>query len=131
MMTSFFPLEKLHQIPGFAFARYESYAGGKGNSVRFTAMAPRDDALRVRGTKSAVPVKGRTACGTYGSSGDRCSCRVQRRPHVQRENLLTLPRSLATGEAITWVNQQTFRPGGADKVPSRVPSCWNIWNSEN
>lgn len=118
MMTPFFPLEKLHQIPGFAFARYEDpYAGGKGNSVRFTAMAPRDDALRVRGTENllcagekAGPLVGHTEAVVTGVLAGFNAVRM-----CKGENLLTLPRSLATGEAITWVNQQTFRPGGADK----------------
>ena len=35
LMTPFFPLDALRQIPGFECARFEDpYAGGKGNSVR-------------------------------------------------------------------------------------------------
>ncbi|WP_367925637.1 FAD-dependent oxidoreductase [uncultured Ruthenibacterium sp.] len=118
MMTPFFPMEKLHQIPGFSCARYEDpYAGGKGNSVRFMAMAPRDDALRVRGMENllcagekAGPLVGHTEAIVTGVLAGYNATRL-----CKGENLLTLPRSLATGEAITWVNQQTFRPGGADK----------------
>jgi tRNA U34 5-carboxymethylaminomethyl modifying enzyme MnmG/GidA len=48
MMTPFFPLELLRQIPGFENARYEDpYSGGIGNSIRYMAIAPRDNALRV------------------------------------------------------------------------------------
>ena len=35
LMTSFFPLDLLREIPGFENARYEDpYAGGRGNSIR-------------------------------------------------------------------------------------------------
>jgi len=48
LMTPFFPLNALREIPGLENARYEDpYAGGIGNSIRYTAMAPRDDALKV------------------------------------------------------------------------------------
>ena len=53
LMAPFFPLEKLRRIPGFEDARYEDpYGGGKGNSMRFFAMAPRDDTLQVLGVKN-------------------------------------------------------------------------------
>ena len=118
MMAPFFPLEKLRQVPGFTCARYEDpYAGGKGNSIRFTAMAPRDDALRVRGAENllcagekAGPLVGHTEAVVTGVLAGFNAVRL-----CKDENPLTLPRSLATGEAITWVNQQTLRPGGADK----------------
>jgi len=46
LMSPFFPLEALREIPGFENARYEDpYAGGLGNSIRYIGMAPRDDAL--------------------------------------------------------------------------------------
>lgn len=49
LMTPFYPLELLHQISGFENARYEDpYAGGKANSMRFFAIAPRNDALQVK-----------------------------------------------------------------------------------
>ncbi len=48
LMTPFFPLDLLRQIPGFENARYEDpYAGGIGNSIRYVGMAPRDNALKV------------------------------------------------------------------------------------
>lgn len=50
MMTPFFSLEKLHKIPGFEYARYEDpYAGGVGNSIRFTAMVKRENNMKVKG----------------------------------------------------------------------------------
>lgn len=50
LMTPYFPLDKLRTLEGLTNARYEDpYAGGKGNSIRFTAVAPRDRTLRVTG----------------------------------------------------------------------------------
>ncbi len=50
MMAPFFSLEKLRQIPGFEYARYEDpYAGGVGNSVRLTAMVERENTMKVKG----------------------------------------------------------------------------------
>lgn len=40
-MTPYYPLAMLHQVPGFENARFEDpYAGGKGNSMRYMALAP-------------------------------------------------------------------------------------------
>ena len=50
LMTSFYPLDQLRKIPGFENARYEDpYAGGIGNSMRYLALSPRDNALKVKG----------------------------------------------------------------------------------
>ncbi|MGB9809146.1 MAG: FAD-dependent oxidoreductase, partial [Caldanaerobacter sp.] len=50
LMTPFYPLEKLRKIPGLERARYDDpYSGGKGNSVRYLSMAPRDNSMRVIG----------------------------------------------------------------------------------
>ena len=53
LMTTFFPLDALRQIPGMECARYEDpYAGGLGNSIRYVGMSPRDDALKVIGVEN-------------------------------------------------------------------------------
>ncbi len=50
LMTPYFPLEVLRTIDGFAKARYaDPYSGGRGNSVRFMAIAPATVELRVKG----------------------------------------------------------------------------------
>ena len=50
LMSPFFNLERLRMIAGFENARYEDpYAGGKGNSMRYFNMAPRDNYLHVDG----------------------------------------------------------------------------------
>ncbi|MEW5899239.1 MAG: FAD-dependent oxidoreductase [Bacillota bacterium] len=53
LMTPYMPLAVLRTIKGFEEARFtDPYSGGKGNSVRFMAMAPCDDALRVEGIEN-------------------------------------------------------------------------------
>ncbi len=48
MMTPFFPLEELRQIPGMEKAEFvDPYAGGKGNSIRYMAITERDEYMRV------------------------------------------------------------------------------------
>ncbi len=50
MMTPFFPLEELRKVPGFETVRIlDPYAGGKGNSIRYMAIAECDEYLRVKG----------------------------------------------------------------------------------
>ena len=47
IMTPFFDLETLRQIPGFENARYaDPYAGGKGNSICPSSVAERDHTMR-------------------------------------------------------------------------------------
>ncbi|WP_231247778.1 FAD-dependent oxidoreductase, partial [Clostridium botulinum] len=50
LMTCFYPLEKLRKIKGLEHVKYvDPYAGGKGNSVRYLAITPRDNAMKVIG----------------------------------------------------------------------------------
>lgn len=109
LMTPWFPLEKLHQVPGFENARYEDpYAGGKGNSIRLTAMVPRENTMKVCGLanvfcggEKAGPFVGHTEALVTGTlAGHNAVCMSAGRP------LLTLPESTACGDAIAWVRQQ-------------------------
>ena len=50
LMTSYFALDDLHQIPGLEKARFaDPYAGGKGNSVRYLGISPCADTMQVDG----------------------------------------------------------------------------------
>jgi folate-dependent tRNA-U54 methylase TrmFO/GidA len=108
-MTPFFPLEALRQIPGFENARYEDpYAGGLGNSIRFVGMAPRDDALQVKGPENlfcagekAGLLVGHTEAITTGTLAGHNAARW-----IRREKPLILPGSLAVGDAIRFVREQ-------------------------
>jgi len=109
MMVTYFELSKLQSIPGFENARYEDpYAGGKGNSMRFFDMAPRDDAMKVNGLENvfcagekAGPLVGHTeAIATGVLAGHNAVC------HARNKPLLILPRSLAVGESIAFVREK-------------------------
>ncbi len=53
LMSPFFPLPQLRSLEGFENARYaDPLAGDKGNSIRLTAVSPRDDTLKVQGAKN-------------------------------------------------------------------------------
>ncbi|WP_343210638.1 FAD-dependent oxidoreductase [Anaerolentibacter hominis] len=109
LMTPYFPLSKLQQIPGFAYARYEDpYAGGKGNSMRFMAMAPRDDGLKVKGLENlfcagekAGLLVGHTEAIVTGVLAGKNSVR-----DAAGKEPLVLSRKTAIGEAIAYVREQ-------------------------
>ena len=109
LMTPFIPLEALRRIPGCENARYEDpYAGGLGNSIRYVGMAPRDDALKVKGIdnlfcggEKAGLLVGHTEAIVTGTLAGYNAVR-----HVRKEKLLILPATLAIGDAITHVRAQ-------------------------
>jgi len=109
LMSPFFNLEKLHKIPGFETARYEDpYAGGKGNSMRYFAMAPRDNALKVEGVdnlfcagEKAGLLVGHTEAIVTGTLAGYNAIR-----YLNDRETLVLPRELAIGEAIAYVSEQ-------------------------
>jgi hypothetical protein len=106
LMTPFFPLEALRQVPGFENARYEDpYAGGQGNSIRYLGMAPRDDALKVKGMENlfcagekAGLLVGHTEAIVTGTLAGYNAVR-----YMRREKPLILPDGLAVGDAIQYV----------------------------
>ena len=109
MMTPFYDLQTLRKIPGFEFARYEDpYAGGKGNSMRYFAMAPRDNYLKVEGAenlfccgeKTGLFV-GHTEAIATGTLAGHNSVR-----YVLKKDLFQIPECLATGDAISFVKEK-------------------------
>ena len=106
LMTPFFPLEALRQVPGFENARYEDpYAGGLGNSVRYLGMAPRDDSLKVKGVENlfcagekAGLLVGHTEAIVTGTLAGYNAVKG-----IRKEKLLILPESLSVGDAIPYV----------------------------
>ena len=105
LMTSFFPIDELRQIKGLENARYEDpYAGGIGNSVRFMAIAPRDDTLKVNGVRNlfcagekAGLFVGHTEAIATGTLAGHNAVR-----HALGEELLEVPRSTAVGEFVAY-----------------------------
>ncbi len=109
IMTPFFPLEKLREIPGFENARYaDPYAGGKGNSIRYLSVTERDDYMKVLGIenllcggeKSGLFV-GHTEAITTGSLAGYNGAR-----YLKGLKPMELPRQLATGDLIAYANER-------------------------
>ncbi len=115
LMSPFFPLDALREIPGFENARYEDpYAGGMGNSIRYIGMAPRDDSLKVQGVENlfcagekAGLLVGHTEAICTGTLAGYNAVR-----HVGKKKLLVLPDSIAVGDAITYVREQMATEAG-------------------
>ena len=115
IMTPFFSLEKLRQLPGLKNARYAApYAGGKGNSIRYLSVAEREDSMQVRGIdnlfcageKSGLFV-GHTEAITTGTLAGYNAVRKLRgmRP-------LILPQQLAVGDLISYANAKLKEKDG-------------------
>jgi hypothetical protein len=115
LMSPFFHLDHLHKIPGFENARYEDpYSGGKGNSMRFFAMAPRDNSLKVIGADNLFCAGekvglliGHTEAIVTGTLAGNNSVR-----YVLGMELIELPRELAVGDAIAFVKEDMSTEAG-------------------
>ena len=118
LMTPFYPLEKLRKIPGLENARYEDpYSGGKGNSVRYLSIAPRNNAMKVDGLENllcggekAGLFVGHTEAITTGSLAGHNSARL-----ALGMPLLELPRNLVTGDIIAYANERIKTKEGLKK----------------
>ena len=107
--TSYMPLESLRRIPGFERAHVVAPLGaGRGNSIRYLAMAPRDDGLRVTGVdnllcggEKAGLFVGHTEAAVTGSLAGHNAVRLD----VGKE-LLELPDDTLLGDIISYVNQR-------------------------
>lgn len=118
LMTPFYSMDKLRKIPGFENARFEDpYAGGKGNSMRYFAMSPRDNSLRVEGLenlfcageKAGLLVGHTEAIVTGVLAGYNA---VQ---YLLGKDLLVLPTELAIGDAIAFVKEEMETEEGLGK----------------
>ncbi|MBA1335751.1 MAG: FAD-dependent oxidoreductase [Firmicutes bacterium] len=109
MMAPWFPLEKLRKIPGFERVRYEDpYAGGKGNSVRMTAMVIREDTMQVSSGKNlfcagekAGPLVGHTEAILTGTLAGHNAVR-----YVLSMPLLRLDEETASGDFIKYTGDR-------------------------
>jgi len=108
LMTPFMPLAELRQVPGFARARYvDPYAGGQGNSIRYMSVGECDPFMRaagfenlfLAGEKSGFFV-GHTEAITTGALAGYNAARS-----LSQTELLTLPRTLATGELLAYARE--------------------------
>ena len=115
IMTPFFELEKLRQIPGFENARYiDPYAGGRGNSIRYLSVAQRNNAMKAEGIenmfcggeKSGFFV-GHTEAISTGSLAGYNAARL-----LKGLRLLELPRQVAAGDLISYANEMMETENG-------------------
>lgn len=115
IMTPFFELEKLRQVPGFENARYiDPYAGGRGNSIRYLSVAERNNAMKAEGIenmfcggeKSGFFV-GHTEAITTGSLAGHNAARL-----LKGLRLLELPRQIAVGDLISYANEMLKTENG-------------------
>lgn len=115
IMTPFFELEKLRQIPGFENARYiDPYAGGRGNSIRYLSVAERNNAMKAEGIenmfcggeKSGFFV-GHTEAISTGSLAGHNAARL-----LKGLRLLELPRQIAVGDLISYANEMMETENG-------------------
>jgi threonine dehydrogenase-like Zn-dependent dehydrogenase len=119
LMTSYIPLEQLRQVPGLEEARYlDPYAGTIGNSMRYSQLSPRDDAMHVRGPvdnlfcggEKAGLLVGHTEAMVTGAVAGHNAVR-----YLAGKQPLVLPDSLAVGDSIRFVREEMDRPGGMSK----------------
>ncbi len=115
IMTPFFELEKLRQVPGFENARYiDPYAGGRGNSIRYLSVAERNNAMKAEGIenmfcggeKSGFFV-GHTEAISTGSLAGYNAARL-----LKGLRLLELPRQVAAGDLISYANEMMETENG-------------------
>jgi threonine dehydrogenase-like Zn-dependent dehydrogenase len=109
LMTSYMPLHELRQIPGLENVRYEDpYSGTIGNSMRYSALSPRDDTMRVLGGpdnlfcggEKAGLLVGHTEAMVTGALAGHNAVR-----HLAGMELLQIPDTLCIGDAITHVRE--------------------------
>jgi len=118
LMTPFYNLETLRKVPGFENARFEDpYSGGKGNSMRYFAMAPRDNHLKVEGVENlfccgekAGLLVGHTEAIVTGTLAGHNSVR-----YSLGKEMLLIPECLCTGDAIAYVKERMTTPEGMSK----------------
>ena len=118
LMTPFYSLELLRTIPGMNNARYEDpYSGGKGNSIRYLAIAPRDDSLKVQGVdnlfcagEKAGPMVGHAEAIITGSLAGVNAVRA-----TAGLDPVVVPDTLTIGDAISFVRQEMSTGEGLRK----------------
>ncbi len=115
LMTAHLPLDKLRRVRGFERVRYDDpYAGTLGNSMRYAALSPRDDAMQVQGLdnlfcggeKAGLLVGHTEAIVTGSLAGHNAVRRAKGRPPV------ALPDTLAVGDAIAHVRERMQTDAG-------------------
>lgn len=118
LMTPYFPMESLREIEGFQEARYaDPYSGGQGNSVRFMAIAPCTDDLKVQGIENLFcagektgPLVGHTEAITTGTLAGNNAVRLASGAQTRQ-----LPLELSVGDIISFMHDNMKSEEGLKK----------------
>ncbi len=108
LMTSYYPLDKLRKIKGLEHVKYvDPYAGGKGNSIRYLAITPRDNAMKVKGIDNLF-CAGEKAGLFVGHTEAICTGALAGHNAVRYgigKELLLLPKETVIGDIIDFSNK--------------------------
>ena len=114
LMAPFFPMDRLRAIPGFESALYQDpYAGGRGNSIRFTVITPHDLSMKVTGVENHLKEKKAGLMVGYRGNPLHAGGITQ---HMPVGRAAILPSSLACGDLLA-VSNVTARLGVAQQAP--------------
>lgn len=115
LMTPYFPLEVLRTIDGFSNARFaDPYSGGRGNSVRFMAIAPATEELQVKGVPNLFCAGEKTGLLVGHTeaivTGMLAGCNAARM--ARGKDPVKLPDTTASGDIISFmINQMKTKAG--------------------
>ena len=118
LMTSYYPLDLLRKIPGLENAEYiDPYSAGRGNSIRYLAVAPCLDTMQAEGVNNlfcagekGAPLIGHTEAVVTGALAGHNAVRQA----CGRKQVI-LPDQLATGRIISHSHEQFIRQGKYDE----------------
>ncbi len=118
LMTSYYPLDLLRKIPGLENAEYiDPYSAGRGNSIRYLAVAPCLDTMQAEGVdnlfcagEKGAPLIGHTEAVVTGAVAGHNAVRQA----CGRKQVI-LPDQLATGRIISHSHEQFIRQGKYDE----------------
>ncbi len=118
LMSPFFNLEKLRLVPGFEGALIvDPYSGGKGNSIRYLSVAPRDNYMRAKGVDNLF-VAGEKSGFYVGHTEAICTGSLAGHNAARScigMYLIQLPTNLLIGDFIAYSNNEMSKPDG-DKL---------------
>ena len=118
LMSPFFELEKLRSIPGFETACIvDPYSGGKGNSIRYMAVSPRDNYMRAQGMKNLF-VGGEKSGFYVGHTEAICTGSLAGHNAVRylaNMEYLQLPTTTLIGDFLAYSNEEMHKKDGEKK----------------
>ncbi len=115
VMSPFYPVEKLRKLPGLEDVRFmDPYSGGRGNSIRYLAAAPRNNAMKVIGVDNLF-CGGEKAGFFVGHTEAMCTGSLAGHNAVRYAlglPLLVLSTETAIGDILDYANYRLTTPEG-------------------